>query len=290
MQTIALYYFIKDNGHSSLYSALYTSCVYECLSSVLRTCSNVTQILPHKKKIKNVLQWPNWKHQIMKWLLIFHSIHWPPRITHIALGFINKGLFQCVSQKDSRAKKKEKIGGGYFQKTFVGGIKCNRCGFIVCVWILGPFWCVIPEIAKKIWNSNWFGEGERKERGVRGKEGERRGRGRVGRQETDDQARLLVHPHLPFRPPATKSWLLTALFAVLCSSPHLSSLSLISLPPLLWGPWLLSCRLAIGWLAVCHHSQHFRTILRTFYPNPVPPLEFPEEAGRWGRGSVGEAD
>lgn len=36
-QTVALYYFIKDNRHSGLYSALYTSCVYECLSSVLQT-------------------------------------------------------------------------------------------------------------------------------------------------------------------------------------------------------------------------------------------------------------
>ena len=33
-----------------------------------------------------------------------------------------------------RLTGKEKVkGGGYFQKTFVGGIKCNRCGFIVFV-------------------------------------------------------------------------------------------------------------------------------------------------------------
>lgn len=43
-----------------------------------------------------------------------------------------------------------------------------------------------------------------------------------------------------------------------------------SLPPSLCYFEALDCFPAIGWLTVCHRNQHFRTILRTFYPNTVP--------------------
>ena len=65
------------------------------------------------------------KNESVKELLIFHSIHRAPRISHILLGLINKGLFQCIPQKHSKK---------LFSEDFsVDGIKCNRCWFSVCV-------------------------------------------------------------------------------------------------------------------------------------------------------------
>lgn len=155
----------------------------------------------------------------------------------------------------------------YFQRACVGGIKCNRCRFIVCVWVL--FRCVIPEIAKKIWNSNWLERRRGSERG--------RSKGSEARREKGEDGvvdrKLMIKP-TSLSSPFSPSPKLTALFAFLCSSAHLSSLfpSLLSSPPLHYFE-ALDCFpswLTIGWLAVCHQNQHFRTILRTFYPNPVP--------------------
>lgn len=131
-------------------------------------------------------------------------------------------------------------------------------------------------------------ERERKEWGVRGKEGKQEGG--LGGQETDDQALLLVHPLLPF-PPAPKSY---SLLLCLLSSVLLLTSSLSPLPPSLRYFETLDCFpawLVIGWLAVCHRNQRFKTILRTFYPNPVPPHGVPwrsrdwrgGEGGLWGR-------
>lgn len=105
---------------------------------------------------------PNQK-QPVKGLFFFHSIHWPPGITHFPLGFSKTG-FHCFSKKKKAPRSSDKRQ----QKTFssVGGIKWNRCGFTVCVSESGGFsWCVFLASAKKIWNSNrsgemWRGQGQ----------------------------------------------------------------------------------------------------------------------------------
>lgn len=121
-----------------------------------------------------------------------------------------------------------------------------------------------------------------REEGVRGqRQGGRKGR-EGGRQETDDEARLLAQPP----PPSLLHPI--SLFCLLSSVLLLTSLPFASLHYFEALDCFPAC-LAIGWLAVCHHNQHSKTILRTFYPNPVPflsPLEFPEEVGRRWRGSV----
>lgn len=70
----------------------------------------------------------------------------------------------------------------------------------------------------------------------------------------------------PPHPSCTKILVRTALFAFLSSSPHP--------PPPLRYIQALDCFpawLSSGWRVVQHHNQHFLTILRTFYPNTVPP-------------------
>lgn len=168
----------------------------------------------------------------------------------------------------------ERLTGGkkresYFQKTFLWmGLSVTDAG-LLCVsesWARSDV--VIPEIAKEIWNSNRSDRSRERERKGQRQAGRNGREGGGGGQETDDQASLST--------PSSPSSLLTALFAFLSSSPHLSSLSL---PPLLWGSDCFPVWLAIGWLAVCHHNQHSETILRTFYPNPVVPPGVP-----WRRG------
>lgn len=139
-------------------------------------------------------------------------------------------------------------------------------------WILVPVWCVIPEIAKKIWNSILEGGGEWVgEEGLRGQwQGEEKGEEAEegGRWTGNWWSRLPPFPP----PPQKKLALLCLLSPLLLLTP--TPLSLCYIQALDYFPvWLSS-----GYLVVLHDTQHFLDILRTFYPNTVP-LELVDEAG-----------
>lgn len=118
---------------------------------------------------------------------------------------------------------------------------------------------------------------ERKEWSVRGEEGETGPWWEGGvRQETDDQTCLHV-PSSVSSPPLHTShcFVCFPLFPLLTSfllSPSFPHSPPLSTSPLLWAP---DCLPVIGSPTVRHLVQNFRTILRTFYPNPVtisPPV------------------
>lgn len=114
------------------------------------------------------------------------------------------------------------------------------------------------------------GRGERERERSEGSEawrerGEEEG---VGRQETDDQTRLLVHPSSPSLVHQTLSS-----FCFVCLPLFFFSSSLPCPPFSLHYSQALDCFpawLSSGRLAVQHHNQRFLAIFKTFYPNTAP--------------------
>lgn len=184
-----------------------------------------------------------------------------------------KSIFNAFSRKAHRQRKRRSI----FRGLLWVGLSVTDAG-LLCVWILGPVWRVIPEIAKKIWNSNWLERSRgRKEWGFTAK---RDGRG----QEADDQAHLLVPP------PPPPSWTWSSCFVrfplLLCSPlfPFLSS----SVPPLCRSR-SVSC-LTCHWLTSNLSSQ---PLFQDYFKNLLPQSNSPWsslENGEEVKGSVGEAD
>lgn len=110
---------------------------------------------------------PNQKQPVKGFFFFFfHSIHWPPGITHFPLGFSKTG-FHCFSKKKRDPKAVTKDSKRLFLQWV--GLSGTDVGLLcVCVSESGGFsWCVFSASAKKIWNSNRSGEMWRED-GARG--------------------------------------------------------------------------------------------------------------------------
>lgn len=173
-------------------------------------------------------------------------------------------------------KEKRKL---FFRRLLWMGLSVIDGGYVhVC--FLGQFWCVIPEIAKEIWNSNWLAR--RREEGVRGRWQGRRKWREGGRVVVD--RKLMIKPASLSNPPLLSSCTQSS-YCFVCFPRFFSSPP--CLPPSLCYFEALIAFLPDAPLADCHPNQHPKTILRTFYPNPVPPTWSSLKTSGGGEGVCG---